>query len=85
MRYFQISPNNCAPPSISFRKQSIQSNKAILVFAKYTLCSSARDSIYCVDRKGKYNINITLRDRVLARAQNSDRAWSDDGDATAVS
>ena len=54
-----------------------------LAGAKYTLCSSARDLIYCVDRKGKYNnINITLRERVLALAQISDRAWSDDGDAT---
>ena len=50
--------------------------------AKYTLCSSARDSIYCVTGKGSHNINITLRDRVLARARNLDQAWSDDGDAT---
>ena len=31
-----------------------------LARAKYTLCSSARDSLYCVHRKGKYNININI-------------------------
>ena len=83
-KHFTIHEINCYPSKASgtalFSGCDCQSQPNFR--AKYTLCSSARDSIFVSTGKGSHNINITLRDRVLARARNSDRAWLDDGDAT---